>query len=104
MKKRDLLSNLKQSLSNQDEYKLLEEKTINNRTILCWYNSNDNIISISLFNTSEKPNELSRRSPLTNWGYVTYMATNMMTTKEASEVVSLYLKDMESNNFWWERK
>jgi len=36
-----------------DEYegwKLLEDKTINDRTLVCWYNPENEIISLCLFN------------------------------------------------------
>jgi len=89
-------------LREEDGWKLLEEKTINDRTILVWYNPNDQVISLMLFNVSEQPNEVSKRSPYTTWGYVTFFASQMKTPKEAAEVVSLYLKDMENEKYWWE--
>lgn len=84
-------------------WKLLEQRTFNDITIICWFNPNDNIISLSLFNLVEQPNALSRRSPFTTWGFATYMVSNMMTVKEAAEVVGLYMKDIENNNLWWEK-
>lgn len=91
------------NINEENGWKLLEEKSINDRTLICWHNPNDNIISLVLFNLTEQPNALSQRSPYSNWGYVTYMVTNMYTPKEAAEVVGLYLKDMEKENYWWEK-
>jgi hypothetical protein len=87
----------------EDGWKLLEEKSINDRTLVCWYNPNDSIISLVIFHLTEQPNALSQRSPHSNWGYVTHMVTRMYTIKEAGEVVSLYLQDMEKDNCWWEK-
>ena len=85
-------------------WKLLEEITVNDISLIAWYNPNDGVISLSLFNLIEQPNALSKRSPYTTWGWVTYMASQMTTTKEAAEVVGLYLKDIENNNIWWEKE
>lgn len=84
-------------------WKLLEQKTFNDITLLCWYNSDDKVIQMSLFNLTEQPNELSQRSPYTTWGYLTHFVQSMYNEKEAAEVVSLYLQDMENNNLWWEK-
>ena len=89
-------------LSEDEGWKLLEQITINDRTLICWYNPDDKIISLSLFHLTEQPNEISKKSPYTTWGYVTYLTTNMMSVSEAAEVVSLYLKDIENENAWWE--
>lgn len=89
-------------LDEEDGWKLLEERSINDRTLVAWYNPNDSIISFAIMHLTEQPNALSQRSPYTTWGYVTHMETKMYTTKEAAEVVSLYLKDMEDGNYWWE--
>ena len=89
-------------IREEDGWKLLEEKSINDRTILVWYNPDTKVISLMLFHVSDQPNELSKRSPDTTWGFVTFYATEMKTPKEAAEVVSLYLQDMEKSNFWLE--
>lgn len=89
-------------ISEDQGWKLLEQKTINDRSLICWYNPNDKIISLSIFHLTDQPNELSKRSPYTTWGYVTFMTTNMMTVQEAAEVVGLYLKDIENDNAFWE--
>ena len=90
------------SILEEDEgFILLELKQINSRTLICWYNPNYGDISVNLF-SNEQPNALSRRTTLSEWGYATKMITNLATPAEAAEVVSLYLQDMEKNNFWWE--
>lgn len=93
---------LLETIDEQEGWKLLERKSINDRTIICWFNPDDNIISLCIFNLNEQPNELSKRSPYSTWGYITHMVTQMYTPKEAAEVVSLYLQDMEKENYWWE--
>lgn len=88
------------TVMDEDEgWKLLERKSINNRTLIAWYNPIDSIISIALFHLTEN---LRNSSTYTNWGYPVYFVTDMNTPKEAAEVVSLYLQDMEASNFWWE--
>jgi len=87
-----------------DEYegwKLLEDKTINDRTLVCWYNPENEIISLCLFNIYQT-NELSKRTAETTWGFITHAVSEMHTCDEAAEIVGLYLKDMESENYWWE--
>ena len=90
-------------LEENDGWKLLEEKTFNDRTLVCWYNPNDSVISLMLFHLTDQPNEISQRSPYTTWGYMTYAVSGMYTCEEAANVVSLYLQDMEKENFWWEK-
>lgn len=90
-------------ISEDQGWKLLEQVTINDRSLVCWYNPNDSVISLSLFSLVDQPNELSKRSIYTTWGYVTHMESNMMTVKEAAEVVGLYMKDLESGNYFWEK-
>jgi hypothetical protein len=90
------------SNNEDDGWKLLEQVSINDRSLVCWYNPNDGVISLSLFHLTEQPNEISKRSPYTTWGFVTGMVSGMYTEREAAEVVSLYLQDIERENFWWE--
>lgn len=90
-------------LDEKDEWKLLEEKSINDRSLIAWYNPEDGVISLAITNLTDQPNEMSKRSPYTTWGYITHMETYMQTPSEAAEVVSLYLQDMEKDNFWWEK-
>lgn len=91
-------------LAEEDGWKLLEEFTFNDRTIIAWYNADDGVISLILTHLTDKPNELSKRSPYTTWGYVTWMVSEMYTCEEAASVVSLYMKDMQKENYWWELK
>lgn len=86
-----------------DGWKLLERITFNDRTLIAWYNPGNNIISIIITHLYEQPNQLSKQSPYTTWGYVTHFVQGMHTCKEAAEVVSLYLKDIENENAWWEK-
>lgn len=87
-----------------DGWKLLERKTINDRTLIAYYNNDTKQFNLVIFNLTEQPNELSQYSPETSWGYVTHMVSNMYKTEEAAEVVSLYLQDIEKNNYWWEEQ
>jgi len=89
-------------LKEEDGWKLLEERTFNDRSIICWYNGDDGIISLMLFHLTDQPNELSKKSPYTTWGYLTYAVSGMYTCEEAAKVVSLYLQDMENGLYWWE--
>lgn len=89
-------------IAEEDGWKLLEERTFNDRTLIAWYNPDNSVISLMISHLTDQPNNMSKRSPYTTWGYITHMVTRMYTCKEASEVVSLYLKDIESENYWWE--
>jgi hypothetical protein len=95
---------LNKPLEEDDGWKLLEQRTINDRTIIAWYNPTTTNISLCLFHLTDQPNSLSLNSPYSTWGYVTHMETGMYTCKEAAEVVSLYLQDLENGNYWWENK
>lgn len=90
-------------INEQDGWKLLEEYTFNDRTLVAWYNSDDGVFSLVLTHYDEQPNELSKRSPYSTWGYITHMVSEMYTTEEAANVVGLYMQDMEKENFWWEK-
>lgn len=89
-------------LEAADGWLLLEEKTINDRTLLCYYNAVAQEIQLVLFHLTDQPNKLSQRAPYSNWGYATHLEGRISTEKEAAEVVGLYLKDMENDNAWWE--
>lgn len=91
-------------IDEEDGWKLLEEFTFNDRTLVAWYNPNSGVFSLLTTHITDQPNELSKRSPHTTWGYVTHIVSGIYTCTEASEVVSLYMKDLESNNAWWEDK
>jgi hypothetical protein len=87
----------------EDGWRLLEEKTINDRTLVAFYNDDQKIAGLMLFHLTDQPNQLSLRAPEAHWGFCTHMVLDMYTLKEAGEVVSLYLKDMETDNAWWEK-
>ena len=84
------------------DWKLLEYITINDRTLLCYYNGDLNQSGLLIFHLTDTPNELSRRSPYATYGYCTHIVFNMHTLKEAAEIYGLYLKDINDENFWWE--
>lgn len=94
--------NFDDPIDQEDGWKLLEQVSINDRTLIAWYNPDDGIISLMISHLTDQPNELSKRSPYTTWGYITHMVTGMYTCEEAGNVVSLYLQDMESEKYWWE--
>ena len=85
-----------------ENWKLLEERTFNDRTLVAWYNPNGNIISFIITHLYEQPNELAKLSEYTNWGYITHFETGIYSYEEAAEVISLYLQDIENENAWWE--
>jgi hypothetical protein len=88
---------------NDDKWRLLEEYTFNGITILAYYNGELKQSGILLFNYEKQPNELSKKSPNTHWGFVTHCVFNMHTLSEVAEVFGLYLKDIENENLWWEK-
>jgi hypothetical protein len=88
-------------LEEDDGWKLLEERSINDRTLVCWYNPNNQIISVALFHLTDNIRNISVKNDF--WGFPTYYVTRMHTPTEAANIVSLYLKDMEDGNFWWEK-
>lgn len=91
-------------IEEDDGWLLLERQTINDRTLLCWYNPNTDQISISLFSLLDRPNELSKRASESQWGFMTHYVENIKTDIEATEVVNLFVKDLQSGNYWWEGK
>lgn len=96
------LKNINNPIEEDSERKLLEQITINERSLVAWYEIDTKSISLMLFHYDEQPNPLSKLSPYTTWGYLTRSEEKMMSEKEAAEVVSLYLKDIKEENFWWE--
>ena len=89
-------------IDRDDNMILLERRTFNGRTLLCWYNEDTYQANVCIFNLEERPNSLSQRSTESQWGWMTHFIQNIETIPEAAEVVSLYLQDMEKDNFWWE--
>lgn len=92
----------KDPIDEDDGWLLLERQTINDRTLLCWYNPNIDQISISLFNLLEQPNQLSQMSTESQWGYMTHYIQDIKSDREATELVNLYLEDLNKENYWWE--
>lgn len=85
-----------------DDWKLLEWITINDITLLCYYNGDLKQSGICIFNLEEQLTELATKSPYSTWGYCEYAIFNLHTLKEAAEVYGLYLKDLQNNNLWWQ--
>ena len=56
---------------------------------------------MTIFHLTEKPTNM----PIveSTWGFVRLFIDKMLTTKEAAEVVGLYMKDIENENYWWEK-
>ena len=90
-----------ETMEEDEGYKLLERKSVNDRTLICWYNPKEQQISLALFHTLKN---FKGSSLYSRWGYPTYYVGGMYTEDEAAEVVSLYIKDMEADNCWWETK
>ena len=86
----------------EDGWKLLEEFTNSTRKLVAWYNPNDGNFSLIITHLHDQPNALSKKGHLTKYGYITNLITGMYTCKEAAEVVSLYLTDLQQDNCWWE--
>ena len=96
------MKNINNPIDENPERILLEKITINERSLVAWYEVESKSISLMLFHYDEQPNALSKLSPYTTWGYLTRAEEKMMSEAEAAEVVGLYLKDIENENFWWE--
>lgn len=90
-------------IDEDDGWLLLERQTINDRTLLCWYSPTKGEINIAIFNLVEPINSLAKRSSESQWGWMTHFIENIKTEIEATEVVNLYLKDMQTDNYWWEK-
>jgi len=87
-----------------DNVKLLEEISINDRTIISWYDADFDKYSIIIFHLYEQPNAMAKQCECSTWGYPTHLITNISTMYEAVEVFTLFLKDFESQNYWWENE
>ena len=98
-----VIINRNDPLDEDEGWLLLTRQTLNDRTLLCWYNPDLDKISISLFNLFERPNQLSRNVKEGQWGFMTHFVQNIETDIEATEVVNMYLKDLKGENFWWEK-
>lgn len=81
---------------------LLARHTLNDRTMIFWYNSDTEKINMSMFHAFEQPNDLSRRAKESQWGWMTLFVDGIESPIEATEIANKYLADMENDNFWWE--
>lgn len=81
----------------------IEEISYAGRTILTWYNKTQKFFGFSIFNYRDQPNLCSKLHPLTQWGYVTYNGVGISDYEEAAKVSSLYITDLFSRDFWWEK-
>lgn len=97
-----VIIDLDSPIHSDDGWLLLERQVVNGRTMLCWYSPTVNEISIAIFSLFKQANDMSRKSPESQWGYMTRYVNHIKTTLEATEVANLYLNDMEKNNCWWE--
>lgn len=89
-------------IDQEDGWLLLEEITINDRALICWYSPESDEIDISIFHLLERPNELSRRSKESRWGFMTYFVQGIRSDLQATEIINLYLRDIKAGNYWWE--
>lgn len=98
------LKTTKNPIDEDETHKLLEQISINERTLVATYDIANKSISMVLFHLTEQPNQISKLAAESTWGYTTHFVDKMMTEKEAAEVVGLFLKDIENENFWWEKQ
>ena len=103
MLKSKIIISLDHYLEEDDGWLLLCRHTLNDRTIIMWYNPEKDQINMSLFHQFEQPNAFSRRAKESQWGYMTYFIEEIKTEDEATEIVNLYLEDIEKENCWWEK-
>jgi len=85
-----------------DNVRLIDTISINERTIVSWFDLYDKDFSFAIYHLTDQPNTLSKLMPYCMWGYMTYVAPPIADPGEASEVYSLYLKDLIANKNWWE--
>lgn len=97
-----VIIDLDDPIDDDDGWLLLERQTINDRTLICWYNPDAGHISVSVFHKYEQPNALSKKSKLSQWGYMTHFIDHIQTAMEATVIVNQFLDDIEKNNHWWE--
>lgn len=97
-----VIIDLNDPIDEDNGWLLLERQTINDRTLLCWYNPDTGYISVSLFHQYEKPNELSKRAVESQWGWMTHFVDHIPNSMQATEIVNNFLSNLEKNNTWWE--
>lgn len=87
----------------QDHWTMLEEVSVNGRSMIAWKIDRLGTYHLCMFNFDEQPNELSKQSPETNWGYLTYAIDGGKDQKAFFEAIDLYLEDMVKGDYWWEK-
>ena len=89
------------TIDEDNDIKLLEQITINDRSLVATYDKKKKNFQMTIFHLTEKPTNM----PIveSTWGFVRLFVDKMLTTKEAAEVVGLYMKDIENENYWWEK-
>lgn len=90
-------------IEEDDGWLLLCRETLNDRTIIMWFNGYTDQVNMSIFHQFEQPNAFSRRAKESQWGFMTHFVENIKTEEEATQLVNLYLKDMDEDNIWWEK-
>lgn len=91
------------NLFNNSKTKIIEDLSFNGRSILAAYMEEYKSYVIILFHISEQPNEASKHSLYSTWGYGTAGIGNISTREELDELTKMYIDDMLAENFWWEK-
>ena len=91
------------NLFDKEKIKVIEDHSCNDRSLIAFHSEQMNCYCIILFHLTDRPNELSQTSPYTSWGYYNHGVRNIQTEKELKEIIELYLKDIITNNYWWEK-
>lgn len=97
-----VLTLLENKTSENEDVKFLENISFNDRSLVAYYDPSIKTYVIILFHVSEQPNEVSKKSPYSTWGYATRVSGGIYNAKEAAEVVGFFLKDLLDENYWWE--
>lgn len=84
------------------DIRIVEEISCNERTIVSWYDIAQKKFSFGIFNFTDQPNVMSKLSVESHWGWTVYLSEPMENPTEASEVFSLFLKDILEENYWFE--
>lgn len=86
----------------QDDLVQLLHTSMNDRTIVTYENLSKNNFIIVIFHYNEQPNETSRNSHYTTWGYPTFGLDFEGSKEEFLEIVDMYVDDLIHENYWWE--
>lgn len=85
-----------------DNIRLIDEISLNERTIVSWFDKVEKTFTFGIFHIQDQPNTLSQLMPYSMWGFLTFVAQPIADHAEAAEVYQLYLNDMLAGNNWWE--